>query len=129
MCVIDASSLFDGLIGMLVQGFFAHRIYLLSKKWVITVISWVGSFLAFTGALAILILGRISKDIANFDADYTWLITTALVLLLSVDIVNTVALCSFLRVERTGFKSTDTMLNKLFVWTLGAYISLSIYWT
>ncbi|KZP08289.1 hypothetical protein FIBSPDRAFT_939073 [Athelia psychrophila] len=122
---LNTSALFDGLVGGLVQGFFAHRIWILSKKWPITLISWTGSFLAFTGTVAIMILGQISY-IAKFDAEFTWLVTTTLALLLSVDIINTVALCSYLRIERTGFQSTDGMLNKLFIWTLetGLFTSL-----
>lgn len=65
-----------------------------------------------------MILGQISY-IAKFESQYEWLVTTTLSLLLFVDIVNTVALCTYLRIERTGFSSTDGMLNKLFIWTLG----------
>ncbi|KAF7984488.1 hypothetical protein HWV62_14614 [Athelia sp. TMB] len=122
---LDTSALFDGLVGGLVQSFFAHRIFVLSKRWPITLISWAGSFLAFTGTVAIMVLGQISY-IAKFDAEFGWLVTTTLALLLSVDIINTVALCMFLRIEKTGFQSTDSMLNKLFIWTLetGLFTSL-----
>ena len=68
-----------------------------------------------------MVLGQISY-IAKFDAEFGWLVTTTLALLLSVDIINTVALCMYLRIEKTGFQSTDSMLNKLFIWTLGSLI-------
>jgi len=123
---LNTSALFDGVVGGLVQSFFAHRIYVLSKKWGLTILLWTCSFLATVGAISIMILGQISY-IAKFDKQYSWLVTLELSMFLFVDIVNTSALCTYLRVARTGYHSTDSMLNKLFIWTLetGIFTSLA----
>jgi len=100
-----------------VQAFFAHRIHALSGNWWITIISWMGSLLGFAATTAITVCS-LSVTVTEFNEKYRWLTTTGLCLLLFVDVVNTTALCFYLRMGRTGFSSTDSMLNKLFVWTL-----------
>ncbi|KAF7981495.1 hypothetical protein HWV62_33039 [Athelia sp. TMB] len=122
---LETTALFGGLIGGLVQSFFAYRIFVLSKRWPIPMISWTGSFLAFTGTLAIPIVATVT-DMTRYLAEFGWLVTTVSVLLLSVDIINTVALCTYLRVGKTGYQSTDCMLNKLFIWTLETGLLTSI---
>lgn len=114
---LNVSAFFDGLVGALVQTFFAYRIYTLTGKWYITVVSWLGSATGFAMTFAITIIS-FKTQVATFSIQYSWLVTTGLVMLLFVDIVNTVSLCTYLRIERTGFSSTDSMLNKLFLWTL-----------
>lgn len=101
------------------QSFFAHRIFVLSKRWPIPVISWTGSFLAFTGTVVITLVGTVS-DMSKYLAHFECIVTTVMALLLSVDIINTVTLCTYLRVGKTGYRGTDSMLNKLFIWTLGS---------
>ncbi|KAF7983117.1 hypothetical protein HWV62_24071 [Athelia sp. TMB] len=83
-------------------------------------------FLAVVGAISIMILGQISY-IAKFDKQYAWLVTLELSMFLFIDIVNTSALCAHLRIARTGYHTTDSMLNKLFIWTLetGIFTSLA----
>lgn len=123
---LNSSSLFDGIIGGLVQSFFAHRIYVLSKKWLLTYVIWFFSFLSVVGSVSIMILGQISY-IAKFDAQYAWLVTTELSFFLFIDFANTAGLCAYLRVARTGHSRTDGMLNKLFLWTIetGIFTSLA----
>ncbi|KAF7981412.1 hypothetical protein HWV62_33391 [Athelia sp. TMB] len=101
----------------MVQTFFAYRVYTLTGKWYLTLISWLGSATAFAMTFAITIIS-FQTDVATFSIQYSWLVTTGLVMLLFVDMVNTISLCTYLRIERTGFSSTDSMLNKLFLWTL-----------
>ncbi|KAF7968817.1 hypothetical protein HWV62_29254 [Athelia sp. TMB] len=122
---LEMIALFDGIVGGLVQSFFAHRIFVLSKRWPIPIISWTGSFLAVAGNVAVMILGQIT-DLTKYLAEFGWLVTTVIVLLLSVDIINTVALCTYLRVGKTGYQSMDSMLNKLFIWTLETGLLTSI---
>lgn len=130
------------------KGFFAHRIRILSKKWYITIISWLGSLLALITAIIIMIVGFVSPT-PLFASSYKWVPQSTLSLFLFVDIVNTVALCAYYRVERTGSEkyelshfdsvltesnnissviiSIDNVLNRLFVLTMGRSISTSFY--
>ncbi|KAJ7132477.1 hypothetical protein C8R44DRAFT_774091 [Mycena epipterygia] len=93
---LSASSLFDGLIGAIVQMFFAYRIQQFSKMWAITLVSWLGSFAIKFG----------------------WMITASLSINLIVDIINTAALSFYLQRGRTGFKQSDQILVKLVMWTV-----------
>ncbi|KZP08111.1 hypothetical protein FIBSPDRAFT_761919 [Athelia psychrophila] len=120
---LSISSLFDGLVGALVQTYFAHRIHVLSTTWTITIVSWIGSFLALIGSAAVLVLG-LTNEIPEFEARYVWVSTTTLVLLVSVDLINMVALCTYLKISRTGHKRTDHIINKLFLWTIRAFICI-----
>lgn len=62
-------------------------------------------------------------DLVDFENKYRWLVATGLSFLLFVDVVNTVALCVYLRIERTGSSSRiDSILNKMFLWTLGQFL-------
>ncbi|KAF7968444.1 hypothetical protein HWV62_30567 [Athelia sp. TMB] len=114
---LNLSGFFDGLSGALVQSFFAHRIYVLSRRWYITFLSWALSLIACTATLAITILS-FKLSIAEFAIKYIWLVKASLALLLVVDVLNTTALCYYLRSERTGYSNTDSIMNKLFLWTL-----------
>ena len=83
--------------------------------------------------VAVMVLAQ-TESLLTFDAKYGPLVTTVLVTQLSVDLINTGSLCYLLRIERTGLKrcvrarrrcallttprSTDGMLNKLFLWTI-----------
>lgn len=119
ICSLDISSLFDNILGALVQAFFAHRIHILSGKWVISVISWTGSFLALVVAVLILVFEQ-TLDLKEFATRSVYLEIASVTLLVLVDLVNTVALCTYLKIGRTGFKDTDHMVNKLFLWTIRA---------
>ncbi|KZP28540.1 hypothetical protein FIBSPDRAFT_1039641 [Athelia psychrophila] len=121
----NTSALFDGIMGGLVQSFFAHRIYVLSNKWPITIISWFGSFCVVAMDIAIMVLAQ-TETILAFDAKYSPLVTTVLVTQLTVDLINTSSLCYLLRIEKTGFESTDGTLNKLFIWTIQTGIVTSL---
>ena len=44
----------------------------------------------------------IQLDAAIFGRDFKWLITSGLVLLHAVDLINTVSLCWYLRAGKTG---------------------------
>ncbi|KAF7986670.1 hypothetical protein HWV62_26520 [Athelia sp. TMB] len=114
---LSSSAVFDGVIGALVQGFFAHRIYVLSGKWPITIVSWIGSLCNVATNFAISVISQ-TVSVTAFAQDFAWITTTTLVLLLAVDTLNTTALCWYLRVEKTGVRTTDSMLNKLFQWTI-----------
>lgn len=99
------------------QGYFAYRIHILSGKWIITIVSWTLSFLALVGSVTTIALAQTSKA-SDPPARYLILGTVTVVLLVVVDLVNTLALCTYLKIGKTGYKGTDHMMNKLFLWTV-----------
>ncbi|KAF7969820.1 hypothetical protein HWV62_25948 [Athelia sp. TMB] len=97
------------------MSFFAYRIHILSQKWLITVVLWIGSFLIVVSETATLICQ--SGTVLSLEQNYAWLVTATQSLLAGVDVINTVALCCYLRFSRTGFTS---VLNQIFLWTIQA---------
>ncbi|KAJ7223129.1 hypothetical protein GGX14DRAFT_557703 [Mycena pura] len=124
---LTISSTFDGLIGTIVQMFFAYRIRMFSQSWLITSISWSGSVLGLVGTLGITVLSS-TRTVAEFGANYGWLVEGLLSVLLAVDVINTAALSYYLNKGRTGFKSTDVVLERLVMWTIALWIGISLFY-
>lgn len=59
-----------------------------------------------------MILG-LTSTIVQFEASYQWLLVCTLALCLFVDTVNTVALCIYFRVERTGSSKYEIFLSSV----------------
>ncbi|KAJ7154769.1 hypothetical protein C8R46DRAFT_443452 [Mycena filopes] len=111
----DVSSLFDGTIGTIM--YFAYRIRLFTHSWPITLVAWTGSLLAFAAQVAIMVLaGR--TDVPDFVARFDWLVDATLCINLIVDTINTCGMTYYLHRERTGFRQTDVILNKLVMWVI-----------
>lgn len=116
------------------QSFFAWRIHILSRKWPITIALWVGSVLIVAAATATVICQ--SGDIIDVAENYVRLITVTQALVALVDVINTVTLCRYLRISKTGFSrcvsreirrntlsnasrcSTNDAINHIFLWTI-----------
>lgn len=122
---LRTTAFFDGLVGGGVQGYFAYRIHVLSRKWIYTIISWIGSVCALALTATIMVVSQWAA-LANFETKYAWATTASLAFLLFVDLVNTLTLCWYLRVERTGSSSVDSIMNKMFLWTLETGLLTSI---
>ncbi|KAJ7913602.1 hypothetical protein B0H13DRAFT_2466636 [Mycena leptocephala] len=91
----DSGALFDGFVGFGVQGFFAFRIYTLSKKLLIPVLIWVLGFLGSVGTIGILVtaLDMISSDTtAIYVARWEWIFTTDFSLSVVNDVIITATL-------------------------------------
>jgi len=114
---LNISAAFDGIIGGIVQAYFAWRVHVLSRGWIITGVSWIGSLCQMSMTLAI--AGLASQfSVPEFNEKFEWLVTTSLVFNLFVDVVNTTGLCVYLKMERSGFSRTDRMLDTLFIWSI-----------
>ncbi|KZP26352.1 hypothetical protein FIBSPDRAFT_928780 [Athelia psychrophila] len=122
---LSTTSFFDGLVGGAVQGYFAYRVHILSRRWIFTIISWFGSALALVATTAVMVVSRFTT-VDSFEYKYRWIVTTSFTLLFSVDVVNTCSLCWYLRAERTGSTHIDGIMNKMFLWTLETGILTSI---
>ncbi|TDL18471.1 hypothetical protein BD410DRAFT_793171 [Rickenella mellea] len=114
---LNMSGFFDGFIGAVVQSYFAYRVLIVSGKWPISLISWTGSLLQCTGTFAVTALGFLTT-LEQFAEKYGWLVKGVLVLDVIVDIINTTALCYYLSKGRTGFHSTDRMIDTIILWTV-----------
>ncbi|KAJ7764863.1 hypothetical protein B0H16DRAFT_1525989 [Mycena metata] len=117
---LSASSLFDGIIGAIVQMYFAHRVRLFSNSWIIPSVACIGSMLqlAFTAAITLISILHPEYNVAIFADRYGWLFVGVFATNTAVDIINTASLAYYLRRGRTGFKSSDKVLEKLVMWTV-----------
>lgn len=154
---LGTSAFFNGFIGAVVQvcvsrdtkmranlnrtkqGYFAYRIHVLSRTWLVTILSWIGSFMALVLTTMLMAVSVSSgMSMADFSNKFQWAVTASLVLMHLVDCINTVALCIYFRIERTGSSTfvynffgiacvvlmalmsrVDGILNKMFLWTIG----------
>lgn len=86
---------------LLLQGFFAYRIQVLSQRWFITILLWTGCLAVF--ATETVTVGVDAAALISQNQNHVWLVTATQLLLALVDCVNTVTLCTYLRIRRTGF--------------------------
>lgn len=83
------------------QSFFAWRIHVLSQKWPIPIALWVGCFFVVAGETAA--MTHQPGTVMYLATLHIWIITVTQALLVLVDIINTVILCTYLRISKTGF--------------------------
>ncbi|KAF7317628.1 hypothetical protein MKEN_00850200 [Mycena kentingensis (nom. inval.)] len=86
---LGASTVFNGIVASVVQGFFAYRIYRLSKSLLIPLLSWTLSLLFFIGNISLFVLGLESDPAKKWAwlLDTTWSLAAANDLLIAVTLV------------------------------------------
>ncbi|TFY53030.1 hypothetical protein EVJ58_g9676 [Rhodofomes roseus] len=103
-------------IGLLVQGFFAMRVYILSRgNHIVT-----GSILTLTLAQFILGVyyagrGQQTKLVATI-AQITWASTASLACSIAGDAIITGAMCYYLHLSRSGIRRTDKLIDIMIVY-------------
>ncbi|OCH90516.1 hypothetical protein OBBRIDRAFT_793177 [Obba rivulosa] len=103
----------------LVQGFFAHRIYTLSRgNWWITAPISILAFLRLFAALVSTSEMIRLRSYPEFVKLYAWVFTVGLSLGAAVDIIIAAGLCYFLRRGRTGFSSMDRIIDSITLYTV-----------
>ncbi|KAJ7927729.1 hypothetical protein B0H13DRAFT_2553663 [Mycena leptocephala] len=120
-------ALFDGLVGFSVQGFFAVRIYTLSKKLLIPVLIWVLGFLRLVGTIAMLVTALDSDSVVIYVARWEWIFTSDFSLGVVNDVIITATLVFwFYRQRRDAHGTTQAVMDKLIVWTMETGMITSI---
>ncbi|KAJ7479150.1 hypothetical protein FB451DRAFT_1556824 [Mycena latifolia] len=114
----EMTILFAAMLYTIVQTFFANRVRVLSGRWEIMAVACALSALRFVanmGSLALLLhYSRVSILL-----EWRWLVSTALGLGLTVDILITASMCHFLRKMRScDSERTRTIVETLIVWTI-----------
>ncbi|KAJ7866679.1 hypothetical protein B0H13DRAFT_2670696 [Mycena leptocephala] len=113
------SALFDGVIGACAQGFFAFRIYRLSKKLHIPILCWTLSFLRVLGDIVLLAVASRKIPVAIYEVHWTWLITALCSISAANDLVITGTLVTiFIRRRTFAHRRTVALMDKLIVWTI-----------
>ncbi|KAH7922199.1 hypothetical protein BV22DRAFT_676277 [Leucogyrophana mollusca] len=113
------SILFSGLLGPLVQGFFAHRVHVFSKKIYIPLVCWAASLLRLSGSLVAVVKAVKQPSLQSYGESNGWLIMLLLVVGAFVDITVAASLCYFLGRERPfAIGRTVRMLDQLMAYTI-----------
>ncbi|KAI0700017.1 hypothetical protein C8T65DRAFT_289459 [Cerioporus squamosus] len=115
----------NGLIGLIVEVFFARRLWMMSRNWLITGIVVVLAFLHFGLGVVFtaesFILGRYSKF-----KSLTWETCLGLGAAAVADIIIAAAMCYYLYTKRTGLKRTDSVVALLMVYSVNSGLTTSI---
>lgn len=77
---------------------------MLSRRWLLPVISWTGSALRMSLAVVISVYMAEAGTLDAFDSKHGWTVIFTIVVHASVDILNTSALLSTLSARKKGFK-------------------------
>ncbi|KAK7447415.1 hypothetical protein VKT23_014124 [Stygiomarasmius scandens] len=113
------------IIVLFTEGFFAYRIFILSR------VRWFPVLCIF-GLLVRLGLGTAfavttpAYRIDVYFAKFQWLVTTALTVGAAVDIANTIGLCYVLRRNMTAQPRTRRIIDKLVLWTIETGLLTSV---
>ncbi|KAI0642537.1 hypothetical protein C8Q79DRAFT_1013219 [Trametes meyenii] len=114
----DALPALTGLIVAVTQAFFARRLFLLNRKFAAAVVFALGLLLGELGfSIACTVEAFIQPDIFHVQ-NLQWLSIVALGLIIGADMLLTTLLTFTLYRSRTGFKSTDSVLNILIFYTI-----------
>ncbi|KAJ3808708.1 hypothetical protein F5876DRAFT_78481 [Lentinula aff. lateritia] len=99
---INVTLLFEGMITIVVQGFFITRVQRLSKvhKMIIRFF-WICAVLRFAASVALTIFGIQTDSTTTYVADWSWLLTTLFALGAFVDLGVALALCVYLYSQRS----------------------------
>ncbi|KAF5342872.1 hypothetical protein D9758_016092 [Tetrapyrgos nigripes] len=113
-----------------VQGFFAHRVYILSSKQSLGQCYFAICIPALVLRLALGIACAVTTRSFKFSAyiiHFRWLLTVAMASGAIVDIANTAALIICLKKGWTPHSDTQRIIDKLTYWTIGLPIPLFMY--
>ncbi|ESK91993.1 hypothetical protein Moror_10359 [Moniliophthora roreri MCA 2997] len=110
--VYSTEPAFSGMISSMVQTFFGWRVKLLTESWILLVIIQFCSAAVFLMGIADAIACNMVKFFTEFHkfkaVVIIWLVCAAL-----ADMIITVTLVIFLRRHKTGFKHTDSRIDRI----------------
>lgn len=116
-----AYAIFDSICAVLVQGFFAWRLYLIIRnpvlKWICVIPVVALSWLGLVSGLYLYARGFGVELFSKFRT-LTWLSDLWLGSNVACDIIITVCMCITLHKSRTGIKKTDLLINKLIAYSI-----------
>ncbi|KAG1812834.1 uncharacterized protein BJ212DRAFT_1301316 [Suillus subaureus] len=122
------SIVFSGSVGSIVEAFFAHRMYVLSKSWYLPSIAWTLASFRFCGSMvaAAKVFGNISLDV--FSTKWRWLITACFATGAGADLIVAGGLCYYIHREKRVAMGQTTMriLDRLLAYTVETGLVLSM---
>ncbi|KAF5382560.1 hypothetical protein D9615_002946 [Tricholomella constricta] len=108
----------NGLIGLIVECFFARRVWIMSGNLWLTGVIVVLSFVHF-------VEGFILTETTKFG-ELVWVTSAGLGSAAAADIIIACALCYYLTKNRTGFSRTDSLITTLIAYSLTTGLTTSV---
>ncbi|KAF8183575.1 hypothetical protein K438DRAFT_1839055 [Mycena galopus ATCC 62051] len=116
-----------GIIAAFVPGFFSFRIYRLSKKLAVPVITWIMAFLRLLGGIVLFIATLKMKSVEGYVTQWEWLLTFIWAVGSANDLTITATLVFLLHKQRDkAHKRTAVLVDKLILWTIETGLLTSI---
>ncbi|KAF9511111.1 hypothetical protein BS47DRAFT_1347152 [Hydnum rufescens UP504] len=103
---------------VIVQTFFAYRLYSLSANLYVGVFVQVLVLIQFGFGAATSVRVNVILDFPGIVRECTWLIVTWLAIQAAADIVIAACMCLLLWHRRTGSRKTDSMINRMILYTI-----------
>ncbi|KAK7048263.1 hypothetical protein R3P38DRAFT_1856660 [Favolaschia claudopus] len=107
---------FNGLIGIIVEIFYARRVWIVSRNIYLTSIILILSVIHF-GLGIVFTVGSFQTSRNNF-ANLVWITSTGLGSAAAADMLIGISLCYYLSKSRTGFQRTDNLISTLMKYSL-----------
>jgi len=109
-----------------VQTFFAHRVYSLSADLYLGVFVEVLVLVQFGFGAATSVASNIVTTFEALDKDWMWLVVSWLAMQAIADVAIATCMCLLLRRRRTGFQKTDSVINRMVLYTISTGLVTSI---
>ncbi|KAF9513406.1 hypothetical protein BS47DRAFT_973368 [Hydnum rufescens UP504] len=109
-----------------VQTFFAYRVYSLSANLYIGVLVQALVLLQFGFGAVTAVKANMNLEFQVMIKECTWLIVLWLAIQAIADIVITTCMCLLLRRRRTGFQKTDSVINRMVLYTISTGLITSV---
>ncbi|KIM78607.1 hypothetical protein PILCRDRAFT_824240 [Piloderma croceum F 1598] len=124
----SAGFFFSGCVGPVVQAFFANRAAKCFDKPHLAILCWTLAVFRFLCSIVMTATSFTRPTIAQFDARWQWVVTTALVNEVCVDLLIATSLCYFLMQNRrlSIHKRTIRLLDRLIAMTVSTGLITSV---
>ncbi|CAA7261369.1 unnamed protein product [Cyclocybe aegerita] len=115
----------NGLIGLIVECYFARRLWIMSRNVYLTVLIVILACIHFSLGVYFTVQGFIIVDTSRFPS-LIWVTSTGLGSAAAADIIIAIAMCYYLMKSRTGFARTDSLITTLMGYSLTTGLITSI---
>ncbi|KZV79541.1 hypothetical protein EXIGLDRAFT_753333 [Exidia glandulosa HHB12029] len=123
---LNATIVLSGLIALAVQAFFCARVLRVTKSKILGGACFVLVLLRFAFSFMLAINTCISNSISDVETKFKWQLVAALSIGTASDIAIAGCICGTLWSNRTGFKPTDALVDKIIAFVLSSGLLTSV---
>ncbi|KAJ7591793.1 hypothetical protein C8J56DRAFT_1046125 [Mycena floridula] len=123
---LSAFVILAGSVTSAIQAFFAWRVRVISGRWLVSVIAWIGALIRAAAAVAISVLLAEEGTLYQFEAKYHYFLVLLLSLSGAIDMLITCSIWYYLHTMRTGFTGTDAIVDRIMICAIETGLLTSI---